>query len=101
MSAHVSVTVTAMLMCMIAAGGEQWQPLLRPSLLETQWQKLDCLWQSLGFLPEAASADKLAAFADYVESGSYPSHSGMLLLTRLPMNTAAGVVQRHACFMLT
>lgn len=60
----------------IAAGQEQWQPLLRPSFLETLWQKLVCLWQNLGFLPEAASAAAQASFANYIQSGSYPDHRG-------------------------
>ena len=61
---------------MSAAGQEQWQPLLRPSLLETLWQKLVCLWQSLGFIPAAASATTQPSFANYVQSGSYPDQHG-------------------------
>lgn len=60
----------------IAVGQEQWQPLLRPSFLETLWQKLLCLWRSLGFLPEAASFTAQPSFSNYVQSGSYPDSRG-------------------------
>lgn len=53
------------------AGEEEWQPLLRPSFLETLWQKLAGLWQELGFQPEEGSASPSQALVTYAQSGSY------------------------------
>lgn len=89
-----------------SAGEEDWQPLLRPSFLESLWQKLAQLWQELGFTPDALSAASQSSLANYVQSGAYPTSqhpsSGKhhctsctlypwCLLTDLPIELSVGV----------
>lgn len=85
------LTFSTSRLCLVSAGKEAWQPLLKAGFLESLWQKLVRLWQDLGFQPAGGPAPDhapSAALVQYVQSGSYPqlsrSGAGPLLIFARP-----------------